>query len=280
VRLTLIAAAIGALVYALLVVAAWEWQERLVWQPPTVMGAAESGAQRLTYTAADRRPLAAFLVGDPLRARGLLIAFHGNAEVARSNIPWATEVERRTGWAVLLPEYRGYDGLAGTPTYAGSRQDMLATYALARTQLGVDSTRIALYGHSLGTAVAAELADAHAPGALLMLAPLTSAREMARTILFPADLLWPLIGRIHFDTRAIVSRLDAPVFVAQGDHDGVIPVAMGRRVYAAAHRKGELLIVPGAGHNNVMDVAGERYWTWLVHGLRAADAGQAGGRVR
>jgi hypothetical protein len=130
-----IAALVGC--YLLLIAAAWAWQERMVWQPPRVTAMPDMAAQRLSYTGADGQPLYAYLVGDPSRAPGLLVAFHGNAELAAYNAGWAAEVERRTGWAVLLPEYRGYGGLSGAPSYAGSRSDAEAAYRLASAQLGV-----------------------------------------------------------------------------------------------------------------------------------------------
>jgi pimeloyl-ACP methyl ester carboxylesterase len=86
---------------------------------------------------------------------------------------------------------------------------------LAREQLAVDSSRIVYYGHSLGSAVATELAAEHAPAALLLLAPFTSARDMARAMGGPPlSALWRVIGRVQFDTRAKVAALDAPVSVA------------------------------------------------------------------
>jgi pimeloyl-ACP methyl ester carboxylesterase len=263
--------ALLALLYVALIAAAWASQERIVWQPPQASSVPEAAAQRLSYSAEDRQPLYAYLVGDPHRAAGLLVAFHGNAELAAWNVPWAEEVARRTGWAVLLPEYRGYGGLAGAPDYVGSQRDARATLRLVRDQLGVDSTRIAYFGHSLGSAVAAELAAEHPPAALILLAPFTSARDMARAMRgLPLGALWGMIGRVHFDTRARVAALDAPVFVAHGERDAVVPVQMGRDVHAAARVKGQLLLVPGAGHNDVPNVAAGDYWAWLAGALRAA----------
>jgi uncharacterized protein len=270
-RTLLIGLAILVVVYLLLIAAAWRWQERIVWQPPRVEMPAPIGVQRLAYSADDAQPLFAYLVGDPGRAKGLLVAFHGNAEVSALNVPWAREVARRTGWAVLLPEYRGYAGLAGAPTYEGSQRDARAAYRVAREELDVDSTRLAFFGHSLGSAVAAELAAEHPPAALLLQAPFTSARDMASAMrILPISALWGIIGRVAFDTRARVRALDVPVSAVQGDRDLVVPVRMGRAVHAAAARKGELLIVPGAGHNDVASVGGERYWEWLGRALGAA----------
>jgi pimeloyl-ACP methyl ester carboxylesterase len=265
--LVLVLVALAA-AYLLLIAAAWAWQERIVWQPPRVAAYPATTAQRIDYAGDDGQPLYAYLVGNPGRSAGLLIAFHGNAELAVWRVPWAEEVARRTGWAVLLPEYRGYGGLPGSPDYAGSQRDARATHRLAREQLAVDSSRIAYFGHSLGSGVATELAAERAPAALVLVAPFTSARDMARAMRgLPFGSLWGMIGRVHFDTPAKVATLDAPVSVAHGDRDAVVPVQMGRAVHAAARVKGELLIVPGAGHNDVADVAGQKYWEWLTTAL-------------
>ncbi len=269
-RIVISALILLAAIYVVMLIAAWRMQERIVWQPPRLAQYPEGATRRLDYASDDGQPLFAFLIGDPARAPGLLIAYHGNADLAAWVAPWASEVERATGWAVLLPEYRGYGGLGGSPDYVSSQRDARATYRLAREQLGVDSTRIALYGHSLGSAIATELAVEHAPAVLILEAPFTSAREMARGPLAPVTLFWGLIARVHFDTRAKVAELKVPVWIIHGQRDGIIPVRMGRAVHAAARVPGELLVVPGAGHNDVSDVGGETYWSWLGRALDSA----------
>jgi pimeloyl-ACP methyl ester carboxylesterase len=81
---------------------------------------------------------------------------------------------------------------------------------------------------------------------------------------------WSIVSRVHFDTVRRVHASDVPVWVAHGDKDFVIPVSMGREVFAAARRKGELLIIPHAGHNDVPEVGGETYWSWLARALAPA----------
>ena len=259
--------------YVVLIVALWRGQVRIIWHPPRVETHVDQEVRRIAYTADDGQRLHAFLIGDLADAPGLLIFFHGNAEVATWRSPWAREVMQHTGWAVLLPEYRGYDGLTGTPSYESSRRDAVAAYRIALQQTGVDSTRIAFYGHSLGSAVAAELATSHRPAALILGSPFTSLREMVRQVAGPmVSTTWRAIGRVRFDTRARVATLDVPVSVSHGDRDLVIPVRMGREVYASARRPAELLIVRGAGHNDVPDIGGDAYWTWLSRALAAAIA--------
>lgn len=273
VRFVISAIVLVGVLYIVMLIAAWRMQERIVWQPPRLAQYPTADARRLDYVSDDGQRLFAFLVGDPARAPGVLIVYHGNADLAAWVVPWASEVERTTGWAVLVPEYRGYGGLGGSPDYLASQRDARATYRLVREQLGVDSTRVAIYGHSLGSAIATELAVEQPPAVLILEAPFTSAREMARGPLAPVALFWGLIARVHFDTRSRVAELAVPTWVVHGERDGIIPVRMGRAVHAAARVPGELLVVRGAGHNDVSDVAGEAYWSWMRRALESASKG-------
>jgi len=274
----MIALVIAALLAALFVVLAglvWWRQERIVFQPPRPPVAVERDTLRVAYQAADGQPLFGYLVlppaGSDSAPRRVLIAFHGNADLAVWQLPWAAEVARRTGWAVLCAEYRGYAGLSGTPSYEGSKLDARAAYAYVRDTLGVDPSRVAIFGHSLGSAIAAELAADVRPAALLLQSPFTSARAMARIVVAPpVAALWRVISRVHYDTESCVRTLEAPVHVAHGDRDFIIPVRMGRAVHAAARVPGRLFIARGAGHNDV-GAAGEAYWRWIEEAL--ADGG-------
>ncbi len=261
----------------------WAPQERIVWQPPRVRPAdlaPPPGVERLDFAGADGTPLFALAVGPPaaetpVEPRGTLLAFHGNAELAVWGVPWARALAARTGWRVVLPEYRGYANLGGAPAYRHSGPDAWAGYAAVRARWPGPAP-LALFGHSLGSAVAAELAAAlgtagQPPGALVLQAPFTSIRAMARLTAGPlTDAVWRRVARVHFDTAARVAALDAPVWVAHGTLDAVIPAHMGRRVFAAARRPGELLLVDGAGHNGVPARGGTRYWAWLARALAAA----------
>ena len=170
----------------------------------------------------------------------------------------------------MLSEYRGYMSLDGKPTYRTTKVDAQAAYDYLCATFGIGAERLAFFGHSLGSAVAAELAEIHRPRALLLQAPFTSARAMARVIVVPPiSFVWSVISRIHFDTARVVSTLDLPVSVTHGNRDRIVPFRMGVEVYNAAKVKGLFLPVDGAGHSDIAQVAGEEYWTWISTALRA-----------
>ena len=261
---------IVAVAYLLLLGVLWRHQERIVFQPPPA-GAntatrypGSEQVRQVSYRADDGLELFGYLVGDVTRAEVLLIAFHGNADLARFLVPWAQAATGVVSVAVLLPELRGYDGLGGRPTYQDAARDARAARQFAATRLTVRDDRIAYFGHSLGSAIAAELAAESTPIALLLQSPFSSARAMARRMALPGlSLFWPLVSRVHYDTEGRVRTLLAPVSVAHGLRDMIVPARMGRSVYDAAEQKGALLLVPGAGHNDIAEHAPAAYWEWF-----------------
>jgi uncharacterized protein len=269
-RILFVVAGSLLLLYGLVLMILWRYQEHIVFQPPMrAPQSSVSGARQVHYRSADGVELFGFIVGSCAPDSVLVLAFHGNADLSRWLLPWAAMVVRETQACVMLPELRGYDGIAGAPTYAGSALDARAALQFAHDSLHVPAGNIVYYGHSLGTAIAAELTTVEAPRSLVLHSPFSSARAMGARLVVPGiTAFWRFISRVHFDTIDRVRSLSSPVWVAHGDRDIIIPIQMGRAVFEAAAHKGELLIVKGAGHNDVPDVGGEAYWQWLRHAVR------------
>ena len=171
----------------------WWSQERILFQPPRQFGPLpESG--RVSYDAVDGQRLTGFMVGDPETAPRVLLCFHGNADLAVWQLDWARAVRSHTRCAVFLAEYRGYMSLGGTPTYASTKLDARAAYDHLRIAFGVDRTRMAYFGHSLGSGVAAELAEIHPPAALLLQSPFSLKRIFVTQIPLTGTVGWPRSG--------------------------------------------------------------------------------------
>jgi fermentation-respiration switch protein FrsA (DUF1100 family) len=271
--------------FAALVAVVWAMQEKLVFFPPPVPMQQGRGAERIDYVSTDGQPLFGFFVAGapatdapsratnpgPARApasRGLILHFHGNGDLANNWIDWAREVAQRTGWPVFLAEYRGYGGLPGRPTYDGIMRDARATLAVLQDRYGVRASDVVLYGHSLGTGVAAQLAAEQDARAVLLEAPISSIVDMGRrSFMPPFSLVVPWICRMHFAPVDHVCKAESPVWVVCGDVDEVVPASMSRSVFSAARHKGEFCLIAGARHGDVADRGGEEYWKWVGRAL-------------
>ena len=285
---TLAVASFAALILMVVMIGGVWWrQERIAYQPPREWPRAPAHVRRIDYAAADGQPLFAFVIEPAVPPTGVLLAFHGNADLAVWQVPWAEEIARRSGWCVVLAEYRGYGGLSGTPDYLSVREDARAAWRTAQRlagELQMPAPAFALFGHSLGSAVAtelaAEIADAspttRAPDrarqedivALLLQSPFTSARDMVRIVSTrPVQLMWKLIARVHYDTRSRLADIDTPIWIAHGARDWLVPIGMGRELFDRARVPGQLLVAEHAGHNDVAEASGERYWRWVHRAL-------------
>lgn len=185
----------------------------------------------------------------PTRADGQVIGyFHGNAghhgdRVVRI-LPYAA-----AGYGALLVGYRGYGGNPGAPTEAG-------LYADARTALnflqqqGVKPEQLILFGESLGSAVATQMATERPARALILEAPfasiLRSARQRYKFFVFD------FLVRDKFDTLSKIARVGKPLLVIHGDLDRTTPAQFGRRVFEAAKEPKQGFFPPDAGHNDLM----------------------------
>jgi fermentation-respiration switch protein FrsA (DUF1100 family) len=126
-----------------------------------------------------------------------------------------------------------------------------------------------LFGESLGSAVALDLALEKPARALVLEAPFTSVPEVARgTIFFP---LAPFV-RTRYDNLAKVGRLRIPLLVLHGDRDAVVPFALGRRLFEAAPEPKRFFAIPGADHNDAYIVGGDAYWKTLATFLNGLPA--------
>ena len=255
--------------FFLVAVLAWVFQERIAFQPPGGPYPDPGAVKRVSYSAQDGQALFAYVIGEPAASRGALIVFHGNADIAVRSIDWAQDIVSRTGIAVMLAEYRGYMGLEGRPSYEGARHDAEAAYRYATDSLQVRPERLAYYGHSLGSGIAAELAVKHPPRVLLLESPFTSAKDMAASMVgrWFTSTIWRFVSRVHFDTARLVESLDVPVSVTHGGRDMIVPSWMGEVVYKSARRKGEWFFVPHAGHSDLRITGGEGYWQWFTTSL-------------
>jgi uncharacterized protein len=184
-------------------------------------------------------------------ARTVLV-FHGNGETMFHNMLLAAELKRR-GLGVLLVEYRGYGTTYGSPpTEEMLYEDGEAAIAYLERE-NVPSERVALWGWSLGSGVAAEMAQRRHGARLVLLAPFTSITAMGRRVapILPVSLL--MAHRL--DTLSKAGSIAQPTLVIHGDADALIPLAMGEAV-AKAIPNATIVRVAGGHHADLLHPGG------------------------
>jgi pimeloyl-ACP methyl ester carboxylesterase len=151
------------------------------------------------------------------------------------------------GTGLLALSYRGEGGSSGSPTESGLHLDALALYEEGVHLYGAD--RLVAMGHSLGTGVASWLATEKKVRALILEAPYTSTAAIAQMRYWYAPI--NLLMTDQFHTDRIISQLKVPVLILHGDHDSVIPLNEGKKLYELAPSPKRLVIFNGAGHENL-----------------------------
>ena len=191
----------------------------------------------------------------------VVLYLHGNGLNVGANVEHANRFHR-LGLSVFLIDYRGYGQSQGDfPTESQVYQDAQLAWDYLVKKRGINPNQIYIYGHSLGGAIAIDLAVRHPEAAgLIVEGSFTSTRAMVDFQkglyrMFPIDLL--LTQR--FDSIAKVDRLQIPVLFIHGTADYIVPVEMGRKLFDAAPEPKQLYIVPDAGHNNLAQFAGAEY---------------------
>ena len=189
-----------------------------------------------------------------------LLYLHGSALNIGANITHARRFHQM-GFSVFLISYRGYGKSDGTfPTETQIYADAQAAWTYLVKQKGIDPRAIFIYGHSLGGAVAIQLAiDNPAAGGLIVEAAFTSITDMARRI--PKYRIFPLELIVHerFDSIEKVSRLQPPVLYIHGTDDKLVPSEMSSELYKRTASSKQLKFIPGGGHNNSASVGGDEY---------------------
>jgi fermentation-respiration switch protein FrsA (DUF1100 family) len=188
-----------------------------------------------------------------------LLFCHGNAGNVSHRLENVYHLSR-TGFQVLLFDYRGYGHSTGQPSEEGLYRDGMAAweYLVARSDTA-EAPRL-IFGRSLGGAVAVELATRVKANGLILESTFTSIRTLARLI-FPLPL--PELP-VKYDSLAKIGRISMPLLAIHGDQDELIPFADGQALFEAAPQPKAWFPIPGAGHNDTYWIGGQAYFQRLA----------------
>jgi len=236
--------------YALVCLLAFLLQRRIVFQPSRRIGATPDNVglpfRGVEFAGPGGRRLHGWYV-PAANAQFTLLYCHGNA----GNIGHRVDTIRafvERGLSVFIFDYAGYGRSQGKPSEAGTYADARAAYdyLVGREELPAD--RIILFGRSLGTAVAIELATHVRHAALILESSFTSAREVGARM-YPWLPMRYLV-RVHYDSVSRIGRVSSPKLFVHSLEDEMVPFGMGRRLYNRAARPKTFVKARG-GHNDV-----------------------------
>lgn len=241
--------------YGAIVGALYVFQRQLLYFPlggrPELGALAELGIREIELRTSDGLVLLAWY-SPPRSGRPVVAYFHGNG----GHIGHRTErllAFARSGYGVLMLEYRGYGGNPGAPAETGLYADGAAALDFLAAE-GTPPDRLVLYGESLGSGVAVTLAAQREVAGLVLEAPFTSVAEIAQHhySFVPASAL----VRDRFDSLAKIGNVRAPILILHGERDRVVPIRFGRALFAAAPQPKEFWSSEEAGHENLMRFGG------------------------
>jgi fermentation-respiration switch protein FrsA (DUF1100 family) len=262
-RIVLSILAVGLALYLLILVWFWAKQDSLVFfperdkipAPPADLG----GEARAVRFSGESGKLTAWVIPPPPPAdstRWVLI-LHGNAgNLATPGRPEHDRQLHDLGLGVLAPDYRGYGESEGKPSEAGLYADARSAYDFLRDSLRIPPNRIVIYGHSLGSAVATQLATSVDAAGLILEGSFTSVADLGQEIYPWLPVRW--LSRNRFDSKGRIGNLRMPLLMIHGRNDMTVPLAQGRRLFAAAPEPKAFLEVPG-GHDDAFETGAEAY---------------------
>jgi pimeloyl-ACP methyl ester carboxylesterase len=231
------------------------FQRDLLYMPPqqeiTPAAAGLTGFTTRTLTAPDGTRVAVWSSPAPEGAPTLLF-FHGNGG-SHGVLAGKYKQLRDAGYGVFAPTYRGHPGSTGRPSEASNVADAVMTYD-ALVAGGTPPERIVLYGESLGSGIAIQLATRRPVGAIVLESPYSSITDIAayQYWFVPVKLL--LLDR--YDSVAHASNVTAPVLILHGVQDDLIPIQLARRLYEAIPNLKRFVSYPSGGHVGLLGLGG------------------------
>ena len=224
--------------------------------------------KRVTYPSTDGVTLSAWIVPAAAAASSdmWLLICHGNlGSIGYGGRPEFYASMRDLGINLFAFDYRGFGESSGAPDERGLYDDATASYQYLIRSLGVPPERLVLFGHSLGSGVAIELASRVPAAGLIVEGAYTSVVDRGQELypFFPIG----LIATQRFPSFDRIRLVDMPKLFLHSPDDVVIPYAHGRRLFEAARAPKQFVDVRG-GHDDAYRIDKAVYYGAIAEFLR------------
>ncbi len=196
----------------------------------------------------DGASLNALLFKAQAPSKGLILYFHGNADNLERWGQYAVDFTE-LGYDVLMMDYRGYGKSTGTPGESELYKDAQTVLAWAKDK--IPFARLVIYGRSLGSAVASNLATRAKPHLLILETPFD---ELRGTIYGPLEpLLFFIPFRHEFSNKSFLPKSSCRKVIIHGTEDWVVPLSSALKLKPLLKDGDQFVIIEGGGHRNLRD---------------------------
>jgi uncharacterized protein len=178
----------------------------------------------------------------------VILYFHGNAGDL-SGWQFVTEDFTRYGYSILIIDYRGYGKSSGVISEKGFYNDAEAAYHFLVSKKGFTPQSIIVYGRSIGSGVAVEVASKHLIRGLVLESPCASLSQLVREkfpLLLPAFYL-----KYKFNNFGKINHVKSPVIFIHGKNDSLIPSAHTEKLFKKFEGKKQKVIIQRGQHNDL-----------------------------
>ncbi len=242
-------ALVAVVLYAAIVGYMYAKQDTLLYKPsgelpdPKTIGMADVDVVSLPMS--DGVVLTAWSAPPATEGAPTVLFFHGQSGNLGDRADRMREI-LNSGYGLLAPSYRGFPGSEGEP----SEMALISDGVYMFDRLDVEGTDVVLHGQSLGTGIAAAVAEQRPNAQLLVLeAPFTATVDVAseRYPLLPVSLLM----KDQFATRDLIEEITVPTLIFHGTEDETIPLHHGEALAAMSGGSAKLYVVPEGTHNDL-----------------------------
>ena len=190
-----------------------------------------SEIKKVNITTNDEIDLKGWFYNKNLNKFKTVLFLHGNAG-SLENRTYKLNHFKDLNVNFLIIAWRGFSGNEGKPNEKGLYEDADSAISWLKTK-GIDEKNIILYGESLGTGVAIEIAQNKNYAGVILESPFTSMINMGRKYypFFPVNFLL----KDKFESNKKISSVSAPVLIIHGKVDKIVPYYMGEKMYELAN---------------------------------------------
>ena len=223
--------------YILLIIVVFFFQRNLLYYPSVddylkdQVAKEPAEIEKVIITTKDKINLVAWFYNKNLEKFKTVLFFHGNAG-SLENRTYKLNHFKDLNVNFLIIAWRGFNGNKGKPSETGLYEDAESAIKWLKMK-GVNEKNIILYGESLGTGVAVEVAQNKNYAGIILESPFTSMVNMGKKHypLFPIHLLL----KDKFESYKKIKNVSAPLLILHGKKDKIVPFAMGKKMYERAN---------------------------------------------